>query len=242
MSVVVLGINHNNHDSAASLLIDGRVAAVAEEERFLRKKHAGDIPVHAARFCLEQTGLKPRDIDHVAFFYDPFLVMRKRISLFVRYFPSSLNLLVDMTAPAAHILSMFLGEARLLRRKLFDNDPSCRYQFHYVEHHQGHAASAFMLSPFERAAILSLDGTGEWATTWLGRGEGNRLEFLRQMSFQLSRQVPPHHPPDRRRRLRRRHELLPLPRALLARVGEPEVHRRVRAAARAGERDGPAPP
>jgi carbamoyltransferase len=183
MSVVVLGINHNNHDSAASLLIDGRVAAVAEEERFLRKKHAGDIPVHAARFCLERTGLKPGDIDHVAFFYDPFLVMRKRISLFVRYFPSSLNLLVDMTAPAAHILSMFLGEARLLKRKLFANDPSCRYQFHYVEHHQGHAASAFMLSPFERAAILSLDGTGEWATTWLGRGEGNRLEFIRQMSF-----------------------------------------------------------
>jgi carbamoyltransferase len=128
----------------------------AEEERFLRKKHAGDIPVHAVRFCLARAGLEPGDIDHVAFFYDPFLVMRKRISLFVRYFPSSLNLLIDMTAPAAHILSMFLGEARLLRRVLFGNDPRCRYRFHYVEHHRSHAASAFMLSPFERAAVLSL--------------------------------------------------------------------------------------
>jgi carbamoyltransferase len=182
MSVVILGINHNSHDSAASLLVDGRVVAVAEEERFLRKKHAGDIPVEAARFCLRQAGLKPGDIDHIAFFYDPFLVMRKRLSL-RRYFPASLNLLVDMTAPAGHILSMFLGEARLLRRALFANDASCRYRFHYVEHHQSHAASAFMLSPFERAAILSLDGTGEWATTWLGRGEGNRLQFIRQTSF-----------------------------------------------------------
>jgi len=183
MSVVVLGINHNSHDSAASLLVDGKVVAVAEEERFLRKKHAGDIPVNATRFCLEYAGLKPSDIDHLAFFYDPYLVTRKRLSLFVRYFPSSLNLLIDMTAPAAHILSMFLGESRLLKKTLFGNDSSCRYRFHYVEHHRCHAASAFFLSPFDHAAILSLDGTGEWATTWMGKGEANRIELLRQTTF-----------------------------------------------------------
>jgi len=183
MAVVVLGINHNSHDSAAALLVDGEPVAVAEEERFIRKKHAGDVPVQATRFCLAHAGVKPRDIDHVAFFYDPYLVVRKRLSLFVRYFPASLNLLLDMTAPATHILSMFLGEARLLRRRLFANDPGCRYHFHYVEHHRAHAASALMLSPFERAAVLSLDGTGEWATTWMGRGEGNRLAPLRQTTF-----------------------------------------------------------
>ncbi len=183
MAIVVLGINHNSHDSAASLLVDGEPVAVAEEERFIRKKHAGDVPVHATRFCLERAGVKPRDIDHVAFFYDPYLVMRKRLSLFVRYFPASLNLLLDMTAPATHILSMFLGEARLLRRQLFGGDPGCRYRFHYVEHHRAHAASALMLSPFARAAVLSLDGTGEWATTWMGKGEENRLHLLRETTF-----------------------------------------------------------
>jgi carbamoyltransferase len=139
--------------------------------------------VNATRFCLEYAGVKPSDIDHLAFFYDPYLVTRKRLSLFVRYFPSSLNLLIDMTAPAAHILSMFLGESRLLKKALFGNDSGCRYRFHYVEHHRCHAASAFFLSPFEHAAILSLDGTGERATTWMGKGEGNRIELLQQTTF-----------------------------------------------------------
>jgi carbamoyltransferase len=183
MSVVVLGIDHNNHDSAASLLVDGKVVAVAEEERFLRKKHAGDIPVHATRFCLEYAGLKPRDVDHVAFFYDPYLVMRKRVTLFARYFPQSLALVRDVTLPAARILKMFLGESRLLRRELFQDDPGCRFQFHYVEHHRAHAASALMLSPYDSAAILSIDGTGEWATTWMGHGRGTRLDLLREVHF-----------------------------------------------------------
>lgn len=181
--MVILGINHAAHDAAASLLVDGRVIAVAEEERFNRKKHAGDVPVQAMQFCLAQAGLRVCDIDHLAFFYDPYLLLRKRMRLMLRYFPSSLHVLREMAgvSPRTERLRMFLGEDRLLRARLFAHDAGLRYRFRYVVHHLCHAASAFLLSPFEEAAILSLDGAGESATTWLGRGQGTRLACLAEV-------------------------------------------------------------
>ncbi len=183
--MIILGIDHNSHDAAASLLIDGKIVAIAEEERFTRKKHDGSVPVNAARFCLDYAGINPSDIDYLTFFYNPFLMMRKRVRQMARYFPASLQLLQRKAGSQTRMerIRMFMGENWLLRRALFHNQPGLRYKFKYVEHHWAHAASAFHLSPFDSAAILSIDGAGEWATTWLGRGEGNEIKLIRQVNF-----------------------------------------------------------
>lgn len=166
----ILGINSYAHDSSAALVADdGRVIAAAEEERFTRKKHTGDFPRQAIQFCLKYAGIPWRDISEVAFSFDPWLQFRKRIVYSLQTFPQSLRF-------SRHSSAVF--QPFFLKRKL----PG-KFPIRYVNHHQAHAASTFFTSPFERAAILTVDGAGEWATTVLSRGEGNKIISLEEINY-----------------------------------------------------------
>ncbi len=166
----IFGINSYAHDSSAALVTeDGRVIAAAEEERFTRKKHTGDFPQQAIGFCLKYAGLEWRDISQVAFSFDPWLQFRKRILYSLRTFPKSLQF-------GRHSSALF--QPFFLKQKL----PG-KFRLHFVNHHQAHAASTFFTSSFERSAILTVDGAGEWATTVLSKGEGNKITPLEEINY-----------------------------------------------------------
>ncbi len=173
--MTVLGITSFAHDSAAALVRDGRVIALAEEERFNRERRTGRFPHEAIRFCLKTAGLGPGDLHAVGFFLRPDLV-RGRIAAIARdFFPRAL---LDLPVRIGEQLAFHVGlEAGLRRARL----PRRRLVF--VEHHLCHAASAFYPSPWERAAILTVDGKGEWAATTLGIGEGGAARILEEVRY-----------------------------------------------------------
>jgi carbamoyltransferase len=173
----ILGISALYHDSAACLLVDGEVVAAAQEERFTRKKHDDAFPVHAIAWCLSEAGLTPADLTHVIFYDKPLVKAERLVETWLRFAPRGLK---AFTAGVAALATGKLSVARTIDRALED-----RYAgpILYARHHESHAASAFFPSPFERAAVLTVDGVGEWATTSIGRGEGNRLRLLREMRF-----------------------------------------------------------
>jgi carbamoyltransferase len=199
----VLGINAAYHDSAACLVQDGRVIAAAEEERFTRVKHAKrpipfatyELPFHAIDYCLGEAGIRLVDVDHVAYSYDPFLLLgrhRDEATITLPLEPSAhptpaeweaawdpLFLSSVVNAPR-HLAG---GAPHHLRARFRGARPDGPYRWHFVEHHVAHAASAFLASPFDRAAVLTLDGRGEKATTTYHMGSGNRLERLGQVTF-----------------------------------------------------------
>ncbi len=175
-----LGFDCYGHDSAAALLKDGEIVAMAEEERFSRQKHTMDFPVHAIRYCLDEAGITIHDVDHIAYYWDSGLHVSDQIWHIIRYLPRSLGLV------RSRLVQNFLPMLRLdrtLRRELGLNSRSKARRIHHVEHHAGHAASAFFVSPFEEAAILSVDAVGEWASTWLGVGEGGNFRKLDEIGF-----------------------------------------------------------
>jgi carbamoyltransferase len=199
----VLGINAVYHDSAACLVQNGRVIAAAEEERFTRVKHAKrpipfatyELPFHAIDYCLREAGIRLVDVDHVAYSYDPFLLLgrhRDEATITLPLEPSAhptpaewesawdpLFLSSIVNAPR-HLAG---GAPHHLRARLRGARPDGPYRWHFVEHHVAHAASAFIASPFDHAAVLTLDGRGEKATTTYHMGSGNRLERLGQVDF-----------------------------------------------------------
>ncbi len=173
----ILGISAFYHDSAAALLVDGKIAAAAQEERFTRKKHDPAFPANAVDYCLEEAGLTPEDIDFVAFYEKPLLKFDRLLETYLSYAPVGLK-------SFRMALPLWLKKKLYLKKEM-NQGLQGRYRGRYVftEHHESHAASAFFPSPFEEAAILTVDGVGEWATTTFGLGRGNKIELHQEIRF-----------------------------------------------------------
>jgi carbamoyltransferase len=177
----ILGISAFYHDSAAALVEDGRIVAAAQEERFTRKKHDASFPHNAIAYCLDATGAKLSEIDHVAFYDKPFLKFERLLETYIALAPRGFRSF-QMAIPLW--LKEKLFQKSLLRKKLkeFDEDVGPD-KLLFTEHHLSHAASAFFPSPFEKAVVLTMDGVGEWATTSAAIGEGHRLEIFQEIHF-----------------------------------------------------------
>jgi carbamoyltransferase len=179
MSAAILGISAYYHDSAAALLLDGSLVAAAQEERFSRVRHDASFPTHACRYVLEEAGLRLEDVDAVAFYDKPFLKFERLLETYHAFAPRGLRSFV--TAMPVWIKEK-LFTRRLLNGHLAElGDRRCPLFF--PEHHLSHAASAFYPSRFDEAAILTIDGVGEWATTTIGRGRGKDIEILSELHF-----------------------------------------------------------
>ncbi len=172
----ILGISCFYHDAAAALLVDGQLVAAAEEERFSRKKHDSDFPRRAIDFCLRQAGLRRDDLDYVVFYEKPFVKFERILMTALQAVPKTWKVFGD--AMSTWLLDK-LWVKNLIRQELAT--PPDRILF--SEHHLSHAASTFFCSPFEEAAILTVDGVGEWATATMGVGKGNQIRLLREIHF-----------------------------------------------------------
>ncbi len=173
----ILGLSAYYHDSAAALIVDGKVVAAAQEERFSRKKHDHRFPEHALAYCLREAGIGVDQIDYVAFYDKPLLKFDRLLETYLAYAPAGFR---SFARAMPLWLRTKLHLPRLMSRAL---GGQYRKGFIFPEHHESHAASAFFPSPFERAAILTLDGVGEWATASFGVGEGNRIRLQAEMRF-----------------------------------------------------------
>jgi carbamoyltransferase len=180
--VNILGISAFYHDSAAALVMDGRVTAAAQEERFTRKKHDSRFPRNAVRYCLEEGGISLGEVDHVVFYDKPFLKFERLLETYLAFAPRGFRSF-RMALPVWIKEKLF--QKRLLRHELerFAPDYDWDGRLLFCEHHQSHAASAFFASPFEEAAVLTMDGVGEWATTSVGIGRGNTLQMTKEIHF-----------------------------------------------------------
>lgn len=178
----VLGISAFYHDSAAALIIDGRIVAATHEERFSRKKHDAGFPYHAISYCLSAAHLKLAELDCIVFYEQPFRKFDRLVKTYLMYAPAGIHTF-RMATPLW--LQKKLYHRRLICSALRELDPSYDYgqPIRFVEHHLSHAASAFYPSPFHEAVVLTMDGVGEWATTSVSYGEGNRLEVLKEIHF-----------------------------------------------------------
>src|SRR6478672_2624997 len=172
----ILGISCYFHDAAAALLVDGRLVAAAEEERFSRIKHDFGFPTRAIRFCLERGKVSGADLDYVAFFEKPFIKFERILQTALATAPRSHA--VFRKAMTAWMLDKLWVKNRI--RDTLGIDPS---RILFVEHHQSHAASAFFCSPFETAAILTVDGVGEWATATTGTGRDRTIDLTHEIHF-----------------------------------------------------------
>ncbi len=179
---VILGISAFYHDSAVALIQDGKILAAAQEERFTRKKHDASFPSQAIRFCLEWGGYDLKDLDAIVFYEKPLLKMERLLETYYGFAPKGLRSFLAAIPP-------WMKEKLFLRKKIQDElsklgdfDPH-KTPLLFSEHHLSHAASAFYPSPFSDAAILTIDGVGEWATATLGRGAGSEIELLKELRF-----------------------------------------------------------
>ena len=173
----ILGISAFYHDSAAALVVDGEVVAAAQEERFSRKKHDAGFPKGAIDYCLREAGLQAPQIDYVGFYDKPLLKFDRLLETYLAFAPQGFRSFAKAMPP-------WLGQKLHLPREM-NRSLGKAYAKRYVftRHHESHAASAFFPSPYEEAAILTLDGVGEWATATLGVGRGNRVEIRRELHF-----------------------------------------------------------
>ena len=178
----ILGISAYYHDAAAALVVDGRVEYAAQEERFTRIKHDASFPREAIRSCFDTTGMRPTDIDLVAFYDKPFLKFERLLETYLAFAPRGFT---SFRQALPLWLKEKLFQKSLLIKELqaVSEDVDWQHKLLFSEHHLSHAASAFFPSPFERAAVLTMDGVGEWTTTSLALGEGNRLRVVREIHF-----------------------------------------------------------
>lgn len=179
MPEAILGISAYYHDSAAALLVDGRLVAAAQEERFTRKKHDPGFPTHAVRYVLGEAGLQLADVVAVAYYDKPFLKFERLLETYHALAPRGLRGFLAG-------VPVWIREKLLMRQALtreFVAIGGCCPRLLFPEHHLSHASSAFFPSPFSEAAILTLDGVGEWATTTIGVGHGRWIRVLRQLDF-----------------------------------------------------------
>jgi carbamoyltransferase len=173
----ILGISAFYHDSAACVVVDGDVVAAAQEERFTRKKHDPGFPARAIEYCLAEAGRTAADIDYVVFYEKPFRKFERLIETYLAFAPSGVRSF-GMAMPVW--LKEKVQLPKIIREGL---GAGVKAPLVFVDHHESHAASAFFASPFDEAAILTLDGVGEWSTTTFGVGRGNRIELNRQLRF-----------------------------------------------------------
>jgi carbamoyltransferase len=173
----ILGISAFYHDSAAALVVDGEIVAAAQEERFTRKKHDPAFPTSAIAYCLQQAGKTARDVDYVVFYEKPFRKFERLIETYLAFapagFPSfrmAMPVWIKEKIRLPHVIREGLGEAS-------------KVPIAFTDHHESHAASAFFPSPYDEAAILTLDGVGEWSTTTMGVGRGNKIELTKHLQF-----------------------------------------------------------
>ena len=178
----ILGISAYYHDSAVALLRDGEIIAAAQEERFTRKKHDASFPAKAMEYCLAEAGISLDQVDYVAFYDKPFLKFERLLETYLAFSPRGFE-------SFRIAISVWLRE-KLFLKDLLINELKCNApgydwdnRLRFSEHHLSHAASAFYPSPFEEAAVLTMDGVGEWATTSLAIGRGNKLEVIKEIHF-----------------------------------------------------------
>lgn len=173
----ILGLSAFYHDSAAALIVDGKIVAAAQEERFTRKKHDPEFPVNAIEYCLSEAGLRVEDLDHVGFYDKPFLKFERLLETYLAYAPRGFGSFLQA-------IPVWLKQKLHLRREIRRGLPgSYNKRIVFAEHHESHAASAFFPSPFDEAAILTVDGVGEWATASFGTGRGNAIELTHELHF-----------------------------------------------------------
>jgi carbamoyltransferase len=173
----ILGISAFYHDSAAALVVDGRIMAAAQEERFTRRKHDARFPTHAVDYCFRECGLRPDDLAYVAFYEKPVRKFERLLETYLAFAPRGFRSF-SMAMPVWLKDKLHIG--RTIRRAL---GLSRRTPVIFTDHHESHAASAFFPSPFDQAAILTLDGVGEWSTTTLGAGAGHRIALTDHLVF-----------------------------------------------------------
>ena len=182
MATRILGISAFYHDSAAALVEDGRIVAAAQEERFSRRKHDARFPRNAIDYCLAEAGLRLADIDHVAFYDKPFLKFERLLETYLSFAPRGYRSFA-MAMPVW--LKEKLFQKTLVKRSLKDAAPDFDWERRllFAEHHQSHAASAYYASPFDEAAVLTMDGVGEWTTASVAIGAGNRLDIIKEIHW-----------------------------------------------------------
>src|SRR5271166_3129528 len=173
----ILGISAYYHDAAAALVVDGRIVAAAQEERFTRKKHDPEFPQNAVTYCLREAGIAAADLDYIGFYDKPITKFERLLETYLAMAPGG-YLSFRQAIPAW--LKEKLYVPRLIRKALHGK---YRNRCVFTEHHESHAASAFFPSPFDEAAILTLDGVGEWATASLGFGRGNNIRLTHEQRF-----------------------------------------------------------
>lgn len=171
----ILGISAFYHDSAACMVRDGRIAAAAQEERFTRKKHDFSFPQNAIDYCLAEYGLQGGDVDLVAFYDKPFVKFERILETYLAYAPVGVGSFI-------RAIPVWIKQKLWIKEQI-QKQLGYRGKIIFPEHHESHAASAFFPSPFTRAAFLTADGVGEWATSSYGVGRDNRIEIQAEMRF-----------------------------------------------------------
>ena len=178
----ILGISAFYHDSAAAIVVDGEIIAATQEERFTRKKHDASFPKNSINYVLKESNLKLHEVDHIVFYEKPFLKFERLLETYLNFSPKGFKSF-SMSMP------LWLNEKLFQKKLLFDllkeqddnfNDIK---KINFSEHHLSHAASAFFPSPYEEAIILTIDGVGEWATTTISKGSGNKIDILKEIHF-----------------------------------------------------------
>ena len=173
----ILGISAFYHDSAAALICDGEICAAAQEERFTRKKHDASFPEHAIDYCLRQRGISIADVDYVAFYEKPLLKFDRLLETYLAYAPAGFS-------SFRQAIPTWVTEKLFLPRKIHKMlGKEYKGPLVYPEHHESHAASAFFPSPFSEAAVVTIDGVGEWATTTIGEGRENKIRLIEHQDF-----------------------------------------------------------
>ncbi|HJZ74896.1 MAG TPA: carbamoyltransferase N-terminal domain-containing protein, partial [Vicinamibacterales bacterium] len=176
MPTRILGISAYYHDSAACLLEDGRLVAAAQEERFTRRKHDAGFPSHAVAYCLREAGIGVGDLNLVGFYEKPLVKFARLLETYAACAPRGWR---------SYLMAMplWLSEKLWMSDDIRGHLDGYEGEILFGEHHESHAASAFYPSPFEQAAIVTMDGVGEWATSSIGVGRGSQLEMLREIRF-----------------------------------------------------------
>src|SRR6266704_111923 len=178
----ILGISAFYHDSAAALIEDGKIIAAAQEERFTRKKHDARFPVNAIRCCLAEGGTGMGGVDRVVFYDKPFLKFERLVETYLAFAPRGYSSF-RMAMPLWLREKLFLKDLLLKELRRISSNEEWNEELLFSEHHLSHAASAFFPSPFDEAIVLTMDGVGEWATTSVAIGNGNRLDLLKELRF-----------------------------------------------------------
>ncbi len=172
----ILGISCHYHDAAAALLVDGQLIAASEEERFSRIKHDFGFPKHSIAFCLREAGIAAQDLDYVVFYERPFEKFERILSSCLQTYPRSWKVFREA-------MLTWMGDKLWVRHLIQQETGVSRDQVLFVPHHTSHAASAFLASPYEEAALLTVDGVGEWATATTGVGKGTDVNLEQEIRF-----------------------------------------------------------